>query len=78
MIQHVREKFFCRALESITHPLALSHLIAPRRAGLKLLAHILLSPITVRRWRTIIEAACWAQRARKFFNLVRIDKARSG
>jgi transposase len=41
VIQHVREKFSCRACESITQPPAPSHPIARGRAGPTLLAHIL-------------------------------------
>jgi transposase len=41
VIQHVREKFSCRACETITQPPAPSHPIARGRAGPKLLAHIL-------------------------------------
>ncbi|HEX6495695.1 MAG TPA: IS66 family transposase [Acidobacteriaceae bacterium] len=43
VIQHVREKFSCRACEAISQPLAPSHPIARGRAGPKLLAHILFS-----------------------------------
>ena len=43
MIQHVREKFSCRACEAITRPPAPSHPIARGRAGPKLLAHILVA-----------------------------------
>jgi transposase len=43
VIQHVREKFSCRACETITQPPALSHPIARGRAGPKLLAHVLFS-----------------------------------
>ena len=43
VIQHVREKFFCRACEAISQPPAPSHPIARGRAGPKLLAHILFS-----------------------------------
>jgi transposase len=43
VIQHVREKFSCRACEAITQPPAPSHRIARGRAGPKLLAHILFS-----------------------------------
>jgi transposase len=41
VIQHVREKFSCRACEAITQPPAPSHPIARGRAGPRLLAHIL-------------------------------------
>ena len=41
VIQHVREKFSCRACEAITQPQAPSHPIARGRAGPKLLAHVL-------------------------------------
>ncbi|HTV29681.1 MAG TPA: IS66 family transposase [Xanthobacteraceae bacterium] len=41
VIQHVREKFSCRACEAITQPPAPSHSIARGRAGPKLLAHVL-------------------------------------
>src|SRR5436190_1634422 len=41
VVQHVREKFSCRACEAITQPPAPSHPIARGRAGPKLLAHIL-------------------------------------
>ena len=41
VIQHVREKFSCRACETITQPPAPSHAIARGRAGPKLLAHVL-------------------------------------
>jgi transposase len=41
VIQHVREKFSCRACEGITQPPAPSHPIARGRAGPKLLAHVL-------------------------------------
>ena len=41
VIQHVREKFSCRACEVITQPPAPSHPIARGRAGPKLLAHVL-------------------------------------
>jgi transposase len=41
VIQHVREKFSCRACEAIVQPPAPSHPIARGRAGPKLLAHIL-------------------------------------
>ena len=41
VIQHVREKFSCRACEEITQPPAPSHPIARGRAGPKLLAHVL-------------------------------------
>jgi transposase len=41
VIQHVREKFSCRACETITQPPAPSHPIARGRAGPKLLAHVL-------------------------------------
>ncbi len=41
VIQHVREKFSCRACEAITQPPAPSHPIARGRAGPWLLAHIL-------------------------------------
>jgi transposase len=43
VIQHVREKFSCRACEAISQPAAPSHPIARGRAGPKLLAHILFS-----------------------------------
>lgn len=43
VIQHVREKFSCRACEAITQPPAPSHPIARGRAGPRLLAHILFS-----------------------------------
>ena len=43
VIQHVREKFSCRACEGISQPPAPSHPIARGRAGPKLLAHILFS-----------------------------------
>jgi transposase len=43
VIQHVREKFSCRACEAITQPPAPSHPIARGRAGPTLLAHILFS-----------------------------------
>jgi transposase len=43
VIQHVREKFSCRACEAVTQPPAPSHPIARGRAGPKLLAHILFS-----------------------------------
>ena len=43
VIQHVREKFSCRACESITQPPAPSHPIARGRAGPMLLAHVLSS-----------------------------------
>jgi len=41
VIQHVREKFSCRACEAISQPPAPSHPIARGRAGPKLLAHIM-------------------------------------
>ncbi|WP_316189517.1 IS66 family transposase [Bradyrhizobium sp. SZCCHNRI2013] len=41
VIQHVREKFSCRACEAITQPPAPFHPIARGRAGPRLLAHIL-------------------------------------
>ena len=41
VIQHVREKFVCRACEAITQPPAPSHPIARGRAGPKLPAHVL-------------------------------------
>jgi transposase len=41
VIQHVREKFSCRACETITQPPAPAHPIARGRAGPKLIAHIL-------------------------------------
>ena len=41
VIQHVREKFSCRACEAITQPPAPSHAIARGRAGPQLLAHVL-------------------------------------
>ena len=41
VIQHVREKFSCRACEAITQPPGPSHPIARGRAGPKLLAHVL-------------------------------------
>jgi len=41
VIQHVREKFSCRACDAITQPPAPSHPIARGRAGPKLLAHVL-------------------------------------
>ena len=41
VIQHVREKFSCRACEAISQPPAPSHPIARGRAGPRLLAHIL-------------------------------------
>ena len=43
VIQHVHEKFSCRACEVISQPPAPSHPIARGRAGPKLLAHILFS-----------------------------------
>jgi transposase len=43
VIQHVREKFSCRACEKITQPPAPSHPIARGRAGPSLLAHVLFS-----------------------------------
>src|ERR671931_614029 len=43
VIQHVREKFSCRACEAITQPPAPSHPIARGRAGAGLLAHVLFS-----------------------------------
>lgn len=43
VIQHVREKFSCRACEAITQPPAPSHPIARGRAGPALLAHVLVS-----------------------------------
>jgi transposase len=42
VIQHVREKFSCRACETITQPPAPSHPIVRGRAGPKLLAQLLL------------------------------------
>lgn len=41
VIQHVREKFTCRACEAISQPPAPSHAIARGRAGPGLLAHVL-------------------------------------
>jgi transposase len=41
VVQHVREKFSCRACECISQPPAPCHPIARGRAGPKLLAHIL-------------------------------------
>jgi transposase len=41
VIEHVREKFSCRACEAISQPPAPSHPIARGRAGPKLLAHVL-------------------------------------
>lgn len=41
MIQHVREKFSCRACKTISQPLAPFHPISRGRAGPRLLAHIL-------------------------------------
>ncbi len=41
VIQHVREKFSCRACEAISQPPAPSHPIARGRAGPTLLAHVL-------------------------------------
>jgi len=41
VLQHVREKFSCRACEAITQPPAPSHPIARGRAGPCLLAHVL-------------------------------------
>jgi transposase len=41
VIQHVREKFSCRACEAISQPPAPSHPIARGRAGPRLLAHVL-------------------------------------
>jgi transposase len=41
VIQHVREKYSCRACETITQPPAPSHPIARGRAGPGLLAHVL-------------------------------------
>jgi transposase len=43
VVQHVREKFSCRACEAINQPPAPSHPIARGRAGPQLLAHILFS-----------------------------------
>jgi transposase len=43
VVQHVREKFSCRACEAISQRAAPSHPIARGRAGAKLLAHILFS-----------------------------------
>jgi transposase len=43
VIQHVREKFSCRACEAITQPPAPSHPIGRGRAGPGLLAHVLFS-----------------------------------
>ena len=43
VVQHVREKFSCRACEAISQPPAPSHPIARGRGGPKLLAHILFS-----------------------------------
>jgi transposase len=43
VVQHVREKFSCRACEAISQPAAPSHPTARGRAGPKLLAHILFS-----------------------------------
>lgn len=43
VIEHVREKFSCRACEKISQPLAPSHPIARGRAGPKLLAQVLFS-----------------------------------
>jgi transposase len=43
VIQHVREKFYCRVCESITQPPAPSHPISRGRAGPMLLAHVLFS-----------------------------------
>ena len=43
VIQHVREKFSCRACAAITQPPAPSHPIARGRAGPGLLAHVLFS-----------------------------------
>jgi transposase len=43
VIQHVREKFSCRACEAISQPPAPSHPIARGRAGPTLLAHVLFS-----------------------------------
>jgi transposase len=43
VIQHVREKFSCRACEAISQPPAPLHPIARGRAGPKLLAHILVA-----------------------------------
>jgi transposase len=43
VVQHVREKFSCRACEAISQPPAPSHPIARGRAGPKLLAHVLFS-----------------------------------
>ena len=43
VVQHVREKFSCRACEAISQPPAPSHPTTRGRAGPKLLAHILFS-----------------------------------
>ena len=43
VVQHVREKFSCRACEVISQPPAPSHPIARGRAGPQPLAHILFS-----------------------------------
>ena len=43
VVQHVREKYSCRACEAITQPPAPSHPIARGRAGPGLLAHVLFS-----------------------------------
>jgi transposase len=43
VVQHVREKFSCRACEAISQPPVPSHPIARGRVGPKLLAHILFS-----------------------------------
>jgi transposase len=43
VIQHVREKYSCRACEAISQPPAPSHPIARGRGGPRLLAHVLFS-----------------------------------
>jgi transposase len=51
VIQHVREKFSCRACEAISQPPAPSHPIARGRAGAKLIAHILFAKYGLHRNR---------------------------
>ena len=68
VIQHVREKFSCRACESITQPPAPSHPIARGRAGPKLLAHVLVGkyglhlPLNRQSDNIIAKASTWMSR----------------
>jgi hypothetical protein len=91
VVQHVREKFSCRACETITQPPAAAVFFYSRDRGgehpeghLAHYAGLMQADAYAgfnrlyeagRKPGPIVEAACWAHARRKFFDLARLNKA---